>query len=247
MSSRKAAVEAALAKQRWPPEGEAAARRAPPADLGAEELFDEVICRDRAFGPLLAQIKSAYDGFLRDRGVAVPAAPVAALQEEVAPRRRILDGTPQADLALSELAVEAARRALLDPEDLTPREPPSEFAKAYELQRENAALRRLLERMRHDAANGRERTEEAGGLTPRSSCDGDWGAGPPGTREPLGSTKKPSFVPGLDFAALTPYEDEEDEDGAEDEYGAEYQTEYSTESAGYASPGSHEAWAHYPY
>jgi len=237
-------VEAALAKQRWPPEGEAVPERMPPADLGAEELFDEVIRRDRAFGPLLAQIKSAYDGFLRDRGVAVPTEPVAALQQEVATKRRILDGTPQADLAHSELTVEAARRALLDPEDVTPREPLSDFAKAYELQRENAALRRLLQRMRHNAANGRERTEEASELTPRSSCDGDWGAGPPGSREPLGSHKRPECVPGLDFAALTPYEDEED---VEDEYGAEYQTEYSTESAGYASPSSYEAWAHDQY
>lgn len=242
MSSRKAAVEAALAKQRWPPEGEITMKM-PPADLGAEELFDEVIRRDRAFGPLLAQIKSAYDGFIRDRGVAVPTAPVAALQEEVAMKRRILDGTPQADLAASEVTVEAARRAFLGPEDLTPREPLSDFAKAYELQRENAALRRLLERMRHDAANGRERTDEADAY---SSCDGDWGAGPPGTREPLGSHKRPSCVPGLDFAALTPYEDEAEED-EEDENGAEHQTEYSTESAGYASPGSYEAWDIYQY
>eukprot|EP00747_Dinoflagellata_sp_TGD_P084580 gnl/TRDRNA2_/TRDRNA2_162566_c1_seq2.p1 gnl/TRDRNA2_/TRDRNA2_162566_c1~~gnl/TRDRNA2_/TRDRNA2_162566_c1_seq2.p1 ORF type:complete len:376 (+),score=59.37 gnl/TRDRNA2_/TRDRNA2_162566_c1_seq2:766-1893(+) len=45
--------------------------------LNAEDLFEEIIRRDRTYGPLLREIKVAYDIFLRDHGTSVPSTAVA--------------------------------------------------------------------------------------------------------------------------------------------------------------------------
>jgi len=122
--------------------------------LSAEELFNEVIRRDRTFGALLYEIKAAYDVFLRSHGASVPEDPIAVVGPGASNVRNLSPSPPptppggvRSDHA--QLAVDAARRRWdKEIEDLTARR--DDAKECAELDRENAALRKLVKRLRVD-------------------------------------------------------------------------------------------------
>lgn len=132
--------------------------------LNAEQLFEEVIIRDHTFGSLLQEIKAAYDSFLSDHGVSIPedavgivgpGAGASSAARSSAPIRPPV--TPPEIRARppsehSEHAIDRARRRWMIEleEDLTVRRDDSK--ESSELERENAALRRLVKRLRVDLA-----------------------------------------------------------------------------------------------
>lgn len=135
-------------------------------ELGAAALFDEVIRCDRTYGPILAEIKAAYEMFLGDRGASVPEDPIAVVGFATG-GSTASDARPSAKRSSerhnAELAVDAARRQWTDPEDMTSR---GDYAKESELERENAAVRALVQRLRTDLQlenareNDRKRQDE---------------------------------------------------------------------------------------
>jgi len=130
-------------------------------ELGAAALFDEVIRCDRTYGPILAEIKAAYDTFLGDRGASVPEDPIAVVgfvtgdstASDARPGAPKRSSEQLSTSGAAELAVDAARRRWTEPEDMTSR---GDFAKESELERENAAVRALVERLQVDLENAKE-------------------------------------------------------------------------------------------
>eukprot|EP00448_Togula_jolla_P038970 CAMPEP_0170643190 /NCGR_PEP_ID=MMETSP0224-20130122/41746_1 /TAXON_ID=285029 /ORGANISM="Togula jolla, Strain CCCM 725" /LENGTH=412 /DNA_ID=CAMNT_0010973987 /DNA_START=27 /DNA_END=1266 /DNA_ORIENTATION=+ len=146
-----------------------------PSGLGASTLFEEVIRRDRIYGAVLREAKDAYDAFLRHHGTAVPSAPIASKalvsaaaavsqghqratelpqQSPQRPRSaaqggaaaRLQPGRPER-LSYVELAVDAARRPWTAGGEEVLR---GDQVKVQELERENAALRLLVQRLRQE-------------------------------------------------------------------------------------------------
>lgn len=116
--------------------------------LSAPALFDEVIRRDRTYGPILAEIKVAYETFLEDQGASVPQDPIAVVGaagegSAASGARPSCLRRPAEHSAATELAVDAARRRWLEPEEC-------------ELERENAAVRALVERLQVELLNSQQ-------------------------------------------------------------------------------------------
>lgn len=133
------------------------------------ELFEEVIQRNAVHGPLLQEIKAAYDTYLRARGVAPPSACVAELRLPLGSaqpaRGRGAGGGDSEGEGPAEVAVEAARRGCLEPVSplalgFTSDE---QFERLAVLERENQALRALAGRLRKDLRD--EAAEGAGAQT----------------------------------------------------------------------------------
>jgi hypothetical protein len=120
------------------------------SQLSAQELFAEVIWQDKTFGPLLEEIKAAYEAFLADRGASIPKEAIALLGPGAASAARpsAPSTPPQNRCDASEILVDAARRRWAEEEDLTAR---GDAAKENGLlEKENAALRKLVKRLRQD-------------------------------------------------------------------------------------------------
>ncbi|CAE8618500.1 unnamed protein product, partial [Polarella glacialis] len=133
-------------------------------NLSASLLFEECIRRDRAYGQLLREIKAAYDGFLRDRGVTSPPTALISMPSTVAPVEDTARSAGEA-LGAAEMAVEAARRPWIEDIDgsTTERRDGKEVisssrrrapAKVKKLEKENEALRELVRRFRTELCGG---------------------------------------------------------------------------------------------
>lgn len=128
--------------------------------LSPSELFDAVIRRDKTFGDLLFEIKAAYESFLLDHDVPLPVNPLPVPEVKQQPRKsRIslvaamslsdlfsLNDNDEDDFKPSEMAVDAARRPWIDLQEGSPSQE-RQVKKAHQLERENEALRLLVERL----------------------------------------------------------------------------------------------------
>lgn len=121
--------------------------------IDAAQLFEEVIRRDRTFGPLLQDIKVAYDVFLQERGGSAPAAiNLAALQEELTAESPANGVRSVPSISSAELVLDAARRSALDDESR------NHMQRVLSLEQENRALRAHVKRLRVEAATVKEAT-----------------------------------------------------------------------------------------
>jgi len=134
--------------------------------LRADRLFDKVIAADHVYGPLLREIKAAYDAFLRVHGASLPDGPVAPhgfVQEKARLEASAAVPTKEEELPISmEAAVDAARRPWMVLAGSTAR---GEETKVLELERENTALRGLVRRLRTDLKAESRALEEGASLT----------------------------------------------------------------------------------
>eukprot|EP00929_Paragymnodinium_shiwhaense_P005644 TRINITY_DN10788_c0_g1_i2.p1 TRINITY_DN10788_c0_g1~~TRINITY_DN10788_c0_g1_i2.p1 ORF type:complete len:427 (-),score=106.81 TRINITY_DN10788_c0_g1_i2:42-1322(-) len=116
-----------------------------PEGASAARALAEVIAQDRIFGGLLAEIKEAYESFLSERGGAVHSDPILKPRPvEVAAAEPLVTET--------ELALEAARRAWHCDAD-------GQADQQDVLERENAALRAFIKRLRSEEAEDRSAQE----------------------------------------------------------------------------------------
>lgn len=154
--------------------------------VGISTLFEELIDQDTIFGAVLRDIRCGYEDFLAHHGVDIPRALeqasaaqakfTAAMTADMVPEASIgCEGVEDTDAA--EVAVDAARRPWHEPQGATAR---CAAAKALALERENAALRALVQRVRADdvftvvrppsASTGRRPPQGTGHRPPVSSA-----------------------------------------------------------------------------
>jgi len=173
--------------------------------LSAEELFEQVIRRDNTFGSLLQEIKVAYESFLGEHGVAIPSDPIAiagpstSVAARTQPQPDAVPPTPP-DVRSNhaELAVDAARRRLWKEmqEDMTARNG-DEVEECDALERENAALRKLVKRLRVDLVAESEMLEGEAIVKeakPRRRPDASWGPPPRKDAVSAGGSKVPKAL-----------------------------------------------------
>jgi hypothetical protein len=141
--------------------------------LGAGALFEEAIRRDSTYGELLREIKEAYESFLGAQGLTVPEDPVGVLQADFEDAAVLTIATGESAAAsqkrsgqsssrgkggdsMGELLVDAARQRCFEDVEGEDQEADEEedITRVLAFERENAALRKLIGRLRRDISTG---------------------------------------------------------------------------------------------
>lgn len=213
----------------------------PDRNLSANILFDEVIRRDQNFGPLLQEIKLAYEAFLDDRGMPPPTAPIDIESSASAAEAAKKDESVAGEENAAEIALDAVRRPWMetsvDGGPIRGRAP----AKVRKLQKENAALRELVRRFRAELSGSvtamlpldvaEEDEEDSSPMRAKAVKDVTAALSAWCSEEPLSASigrippPRPAHVPGLDFSRLLELleygDDSEDEEEVDDDYDEE--------------------------